>query len=242
MSINHNQIRLVAMDLDGTLTQHKSRLDAECRSALFRLSQRYKLVMVCAGGCERVYKQMGEFPIDIIGFYGMQRSTMIGGRFKLIQSRSEAVDTLLMTKNANLLRKELGFTEYDGDTIEFHASGLVTFPILGTAAPLERKLSYDPDRAKRRKVYERVCEVFSTYKVFIGGSSSFDLAPPPYRKLYALTEYAQSEGFAPKEIIYFGDDYGLGGNDEDIYNSDISFVPIDDYRQFPAMVKKLLPA
>jgi HAD superfamily hydrolase (TIGR01484 family) len=242
MSINHKLIRLVAMDLDGTLTQHKSSLDDECRSALIRLSERYKLVMVCAGGCERVYKQMGEFPIDIIGFYGMQCSTIKGSDFKLIRSRSAAVDTLLMTKKATLLREELGFTEYDGDTMEFHASGLVTFPILGTAAPLEKKLSYDPDRAKRRRVYERVCEVFSTYTVFIGGSSSFDLAPPPYRKLYALTGYAQSEGFTPKEIIYFGDDYGLGGNDEDIYKSDISFVPIDDYRQFPAIAKKLLQA
>ena len=34
--------------------------------------------------------------------------------------------------------------------MEFHASGAMTFPILGTAAKPEDKLAYDPDRGKRR--------------------------------------------------------------------------------------------
>ena len=41
-------IKLIAMDLDGTLTQHKQPLDKEHRDALEKLAKKYKLLMVGA--------------------------------------------------------------------------------------------------------------------------------------------------------------------------------------------------
>ena len=43
-----NNVKLIAMDLDGTLTQHKSPLSAETRKTLEKLSEKYKLLMVGA--------------------------------------------------------------------------------------------------------------------------------------------------------------------------------------------------
>ena len=37
-----------------------------------------------------------------------------------------------------------------------------------------------------------------------------------------------------------GDDYGQGGNDESVYLSDIAFVKVDDYRQFPKLMEAYL--
>ncbi len=204
------------------------------------MSARYRLVMVCAGGCERVYRQMDGFPVDIIGYYGMQRSTIRDGGLVILESHVSEADKALINERARLLRGELGFTDYDGDSVEFHASGMLTFPILGTAAPLEKKLAYDPGREKRRSCYGRVKEVFHDYAVFIGGSSSFDMAPPPFGKLYALSRYAGLSALSHDNIIYFGDDYGLGGNDSDVYHSDIEFVRIDDYMTFPEIARHLL--
>ncbi|MBO4412086.1 MAG: iron-containing alcohol dehydrogenase, partial [Lachnospiraceae bacterium] len=70
-----SKIRVVAMDLDGTLCQHKSPLPEENRKALAELSKRYKLLMTGAGMCRRIFSQMEEFPIDILGTYGMQFCT-----------------------------------------------------------------------------------------------------------------------------------------------------------------------
>ena len=86
------------------------------------------------------------------------------------------------------MREKYGFIEYAGDNVEFHASGVVTFPILGTKAKQEDKLAFDTDRAKRREIYDDVKEVFNDYIVFVGGSSSFDMAPAPYNKAYALAD------------------------------------------------------
>ena len=64
--------KLIAFDLDGTLTQHKEPLGEENRRVLDALRRRYRLVMVGAGQVGRIFKQMGEYPIDIIGNYGLQ--------------------------------------------------------------------------------------------------------------------------------------------------------------------------
>lgn len=238
--MDNDKLKLIAMDLDGTLTQHKSKLDDVCRDTLNKLSRHYRLVMVCAGSCERVYSQLEAFPIDIIGYYGMQRSTDQQGTLIMCENHSVPVDRELMTERVLMLRERLGLTELHGDAIEFHASGLVTFPLLGTSAPLDRKLAYDPDRSKRRSFHEQVKKVFKDYTVFIGGSSSFDIVPQPFNKRYALESYVDNIGISKDQVVFFGDDYGLGGNDENVYLSDIEFVCIDDYRQFPDIASRFL--
>ena len=102
------------------------------------------------------------------------------------------------------------------------------------------KLAFDPDRVKRRKIYAEVCENFSDYCVFVGGSSSFDMAPKPYNKFYALDLYCRENGLEHENVLFIGDDYGTGGNDESVYLSDIPFLCVDDYTTFPERVKPLL--
>ena len=70
--MDKNKIKLIAFDLDGTLTQHKSPLGEENRKVLEELSKKYKLLMAGAGMCNRIFNQMGKFPIDVLGNYGMQ--------------------------------------------------------------------------------------------------------------------------------------------------------------------------
>ena len=136
--------------------------------------------------------------------------------------------------------RRFGYEEFAGESVEYHPSGCVTFAILGTKADQADKLAFDPDRKKRRAFYSEVKELFSEYRVFIGGSSSFDMAPAPYDKRYALEKYCKEKGYLPEEVLFIGDDYGEGGNDESVYLSDFNFLKIDDYRTFPELTKFLL--
>ena len=74
IEFDSGKIRLVAMDLDGTLTQHKSPLIPENKNALDELGKRYKLLMVGAGQVMRIFNQL-KYPIDIVGNYGLQYGT-----------------------------------------------------------------------------------------------------------------------------------------------------------------------
>ena len=70
--MNLSDVKVVAFDLDGTLTQHKEQLTPQNKAVLEQLSKRYKLVMVGAGQVMRIFNQLGQFPIDVIGNYGLQ--------------------------------------------------------------------------------------------------------------------------------------------------------------------------
>ena len=235
-------IKLIAMDLDGTLTQHKTPLCDENRKTLEALSKKYKLLMVGAGMCPRIFNQLGKFPIDIIGNYGMQCAVYDSelGDIRIVSDAKLTADRESIEKRVSYFREKYGFTSFRGDSVEYHASGCVTFPILGTKAYQEDKLAFDPDRSKRRAIYPEICEAFPEYTVFVGGSSSFDMAPHPYNKAYALGEYCRERGISHDSVIYIGDDYGEGGNDESVYKSDFGYLKIDNYLDFPKVVAHLL--
>lgn len=237
-----NNIKVIAMDLDGTLTQHKTPLSPEHREILTALSKKYKLLMVGAGQVMRIFNQLEKFPIDIIGNYGMQygKYNPQTKSIDIIKDITLPCDKEKVTQKINYFREKYSFTAYAGETVEFHPSGCVTFPILGTSAKQQDKLSFDPDRKKRRKIYNEVVEAFSDYCVFVGGSSSFDMAPKPYNKFYALDLYCKENNLSHNEVVYIGDDYGLGGNDEAVYLSDFNYLKIDNYLDFPKVVESLL--
>ncbi len=237
---NIKAVKLVAMDLDGTLTQHKTKLTDANRQALAALSQKYKLLMVGAGQVMRIYEQMERFPLDIIGNYGLQYGEYVDGTMQIRRDLVLPCDRKTVTEKIAFLRRKHGFEAFRGESVEFHPSGCVTFPILGTKALQEDKLRFDPDRAKRRKIYTEVCDLFSDYCVFVGGSSGFDMAPKPYDKYYALDRYCAEHKIAHEEVVYIGDDYGMGGNDESVYRSDFPYRTIDDYTTFPQVISPLL--
>ncbi len=235
--------KVFAFDLDGTLTEHRTWITDENLAVLQELKERgIRIVITGAGQATRIFRQLREFPVDIIGNYGMQYSVYseATGELKAVRDIVLPCDRESVAARAAVLREKFGFTEYTGEHVEFHPSGCVTIPLLGTKAEISDKLAFDPDRAKRRAIYDEVVAMFPEYTVFVGGSSSFDMAPAPYNKYYALDLLCREEGYTHEDIVYIGDDYGTGGNDESVYKSDIDFLTIDRYTDLPEIIHNYL--
>ncbi|MBO5286073.1 MAG: HAD hydrolase family protein [Clostridia bacterium] len=221
--------KLICFDLDGTLTQHRTPLGDKNRAVLERLAKKYKLLMVGAGATKRIYDQMGGFPIDILGNYGMEESVIKDGKYTLIRQTITPVDRDFFTKQIEYLRAKYGYTEYKGESVEFHPSGMVTFPLLGTKADIADKVAFDPDRSKRKVLYPEVLEIFKDFAVYIGGSSSFDFSAKAFNKYDAIMTYAKEHGYNKDEILYVGDDFGDGGGDSHVRIYGMDYVCITDY-------------
>lgn len=233
------QKKLLCFDLDATLTAHRCPLEPAARQLLDTLRQKYDVIMVCAGNCPRVYKQMGEYPITILGNYGMQESTVENGEFKIVREDVFPADTAFFREQNEYLREKYGYTKYYGEPLEFHATGMVTMGLLGTEAPVELKHEFDPDRAKRRVMYPEVCEIFKDYSVYIGGSSSFDFSAKQYNKYDAVMRYATEHGYTEDQVLFVGDDFGDGGGDSHVRIKGMDYIWITDYTQTPEVLKFL---
>ncbi len=232
--------KVLAFDLDGTLTEHRTWITDERLAMLDSLKEDgFRLLILGAGQARRIFTQLREYPMDIIGNYGLQYAVYREerGDLEFLRDITLPCDRESVSARIAVLREKLGFADYRGESVEFHPTGCVTFPLLGTKAPIADKLLFDPDREKRRAVYEDVAAAFPEYSVFIGGSSSFDMAPKPYDKYYALSRFCEEQGYDKSEAVYFGDDYGKGGNDECVYLSDIDFVRVDRYERLEEIVE-----
>jgi hydroxymethylpyrimidine pyrophosphatase-like HAD family hydrolase len=247
--VRGHEKKLIALDLDATLCQHRSAIPPENLAALKKLQERYRCIMVGAGNAPRIYRQMGNHPIEIVGNYGMQEADGLSGELKLVRAVTNQVDKGFFLEKTDYLRKKYGYTEYAGDSVEFHPSGMVTFGLLGTKALKEDKVKFDPDRAKRRAMYREVCEIFKDYSVYIGGSTSFDFAGKSYNKYDATLDWAKRHGYTLDDIVFIGDDFADGGGDSHVRTKDktkvggyprMDYIVINDYRKFPQAVQVLL--
>ena len=116
---------------------------------------------------------------------------------------------------------------------------MITFGLLGTNADKNDKLTFDPDKKKRMAMYPEVLEIFKDFSVFVGGTTSFDLAEKKYNKFDALMRYAKAHGFTKDEVLFVGDDFNDGGGDSHIRLGGIDYVQIYDYNTFPDKMKFL---
>ncbi len=232
--------KLLCFDLDATLCQHRSPIPEANLNALKMLQSQYKCIMVGAGNAPRIYRQMGNYPIDIVANYGMQESTVTNGEFRIVKAVTNTVDRKFFREKTDYLRQKYGYTEYEGEPLEFHASGMVTFGLLGTKPAAEHKIAFDPDRKKRRAMYKEVCEIFKDFSVYIGGSTSFDFAGPQYNKYDATLSWALRHGYKLEDIVFVGDDFADGGGDSHVRIKGMDHLVVTDFRKFPQVVSVLL--
>ena len=158
----------------------------------------------------------------------------------IVKAVTNEVDRAFFREKTDHLRKKYGYTEYEGEPIEFHASGMVTFGLLGTAPSAEHKVAFDPDRKKRRAMYPEVCEIFKDFSVYIGGSTSFDFAGKDYNKYDATLAWAEDHGYTLDDIVFIGDDFADGGGDSHVRIKGMDHIVITDYRKFAEAVGVLI--
>ena len=238
-AVDGRRKKLVAMDLDATLCQHRSPIPERNLAALGELKKHFKCIMVGAGNAPRIYHQMGDYPIDIVANYGMQVAEAEDGNFRIVKAVTNEVDRAFFREKTDYLRQKYGYTQYEGEPLEFHASGMVTFGLLGTKPSAEHKLAFDSDRKKRRAMYPEVVKIFKDYSVYIGGSTSFDFAGKQYNKYDATLTWAKEHGYTLDDIIFIGDDFADGGGDSHVRIKGMDHIVITDYKNFANAVKVL---
>jgi HAD superfamily hydrolase (TIGR01484 family) len=215
--------KLIVFDLDGTLAESKSSLDAEMSGLLHDLLAIVKVAVISGGDWPQFEKQFVSILPHDERLLNLSLLPTSGTKFYRYDSAgwkkiySEDFTPEEREKIVSSLRKAIGVAGFEikkiwGEQIEDRGSQ-VTFSALGQQAPLEEKDKWDPDVSKRRKIKSILETFIPEFSVRTGGSTSIDITRPGIDKAYGIRKLRDLLGISMREMIYVGDALYVGGND-----------------------------
>ncbi|MDB5266566.1 MAG: HAD-superfamily hydrolase subfamily [Parcubacteria group bacterium] len=227
--------KLVAFDIDQTLTESKSPLDAEM-AALLRTLLDKKRVAVISGGTFEQFKKSIIDPLGasedelrylyLLPTMGAQLYEYKGG-WKEVYSYALSEDEKQKIMEAfGLAFRETGFVQPEriyGVQIEDRGTQ-ITFSALGSDAPNELKYSWDPDHHKRSALVVVLQRELPNFALSIGGTTSIDVTRQGIDKAFGLHELMKHLELSKEEVLFVGDALFPGGNDASVIPTGIPYA------------------
>ena len=230
--------KLVVFDLDGTLAESKSSLDAEMSGLLHDLLTVVKVAVISGGDWPQFEKQLlSNLPHDerlanlsLLPTCGTKFYRYDSADWKKVYSEDFTADQ--REKILSSLKKAIGVAGFEiemlwGEQIEDRGSQ-ITFSALGQQAPLEEKEKWDSDFAKRKKIQAILDTLIPEFSVRIGGSTSVDITKPGIDKAYGIRKLRDLLGISLEEMIFVGDALYVGGNDYPAEQAGVVSIPVRD--------------
>ena len=245
--------KIIAFDLDDTLSVAKSAISPEMAELLVRLLEKYEVCIISGGNIEQFKLQVIN-NLDAQSHHLKQFHLMptCGTQYWLYdeeandwvrqyaneptnEQKRRAIEAL--TNGA----KELGlWPEYPyGEVVEDRGSQ-VTYSALGQQAPSGEKYAWDPDNAKRLKLREYVLPFIPDLEVRIGGTTSIDVTLAGVDKAYGMKQLLAATGVVMDDILFVGDKLEEGGNDYPVKAMGIDSIAVEKWQDTALIVETLV--
>ena len=214
--------QLVVFDLDGTLAESKSALDAEMAQLLEGLLGVVKVAVISGGAWQQFETQILAHLPSGESLKNLSLLPTCGTRFYRYRTGWELLYAEDFTgvqrqKILDALRRSIDrvgekVPKTWGEVIEDRGSQ-ITFSALGQQAPLEEKKKWDPDFAKRKKIIAVLEPLIPEFSVHLGGATSIDVTQRGIDKGYGIQKLRDVLRIEIAEMLFIGDAVFPGGND-----------------------------
>ncbi len=214
--------KLIVFDLDGTLAESKSAVDAEMTKLLNSLLGIVKVSVISGGAWLQFEKQVLAHLSHDERLKNLSLLPTCGTKFYKFDSKWELLysedftDTekqkIIGAINKAIESSDCKVARVWGDVIEDRGSQ-ITFSALGQQAPLEEKKQWDPDFAKRERMKVILDKLIPEFSVRLGGATSVDVTKHGIDKGYGIRKLRDVLGISIPEMIFIGDAVFPGGND-----------------------------
>jgi phosphomannomutase len=227
--------KLIVFDLDGTLAESKSSLDAEMSTLLRDLLDVAKVAVISGGDWPQFERQvLAHLPHDerlanlsLLPTCGTKFFRYSGDWKKIYSEDFTPDEKKKIIDSLNKASQVAGFEveKVWGEVIEDRGSQ-ITLSALGQQATLEEKIKWDPDFAKRKKIKAILDPLIPGFSVRLGGATSIDVTKPGIDKAYGIRKLQDILGISLKEMIYVGDALFPGGNDYPAEQVGVISIPV----------------
>ena len=240
---------LIVFDLDGTIAESKSSLDAEMSALLRDLLSIVKVAVISGGNWPQFQKQMISNLPDGANFKNLSLLPTCGTKFYRYNSGWEQLYSEDFTdeekeKVISSLQKAIRLSDVDvevvsGELIEDRGSQ-ITFSALGQQPPLDEKKKWDPDFAKRRQMKAFLDNLIPEFSVRLGGTTSIDVTRQGIDKGYGIRKLRDILGVAINEMIFIGNALFLGGNDYPAKEAGVVSIQVRDPNEAKRVIEAIV--
>ncbi|MGP0067753.1 MAG: HAD-IIB family hydrolase [Isosphaeraceae bacterium] len=241
--------KLVVFDLDGTLAPSKSSIDPEMAGLLNKLLGSIKVAVISGGNWPQFQKQVLSHLDDDQTINNLSMLPTCGTQFykhdkgweKLYAEdfTGEQRDKIISSLNKAIDQSGLKAEKTWGPVIEDRGSQ-ITFSALGQQAPLEEKVKWDPDFAKREKMKAILDPLIPGFSVRLGGSTSIDITKPGIDKAYGIRKLRDILGISIEEMIFVGDALFPGGNDYPAEQAGVVSIRVRDPHETKRVIETII--
>lgn len=227
--------RLIAFDLDDTVTVSKSLVTEAMADRIVSLLERFDVALISGGRFEQFDEQVlshleqSNFErLHILPTSGTRYYRFVDGEW-LAQYAEDLTETEkdVIIRVLERSAKELGLWEVEtyGEVIEDRGSQ-ITFSALGQQAPSELKYRWDPTQEKKRALRDHAAPLLPNMSVRMGGTTSIDVTREGVDKAYGMRRLMQATGLSEAEILFYGDQLREGGNDFPVKEMGIDTIEV----------------
>ncbi len=241
--------KLIVFDLDGTLAESKSAIDAEMAALLDSLLEIVKVSVISGGAWRQFEKQVLAHLAQDERLKNLALLPTCGTKFYQYGSKWELLYSEDFTdeekqKIIGALKKAIGSSDCGaakvwGDVIEDRGSQ-ITFSALGQQAPLDEKKKWDPDFAKRKRMKALLDELIPEFSVRLGGATSVDVTKPGIDKAYGIRKLRDVLKIPIPEMIFVGDAIFPGGNDYPAKEAGAVSIEVKDPHETKRVIEAVL--
>lgn len=241
--------KLIVFDLDGTLAESKSSLDAEMATLLGTLLNIVQVAVISGGNWQQFKQQLlANLPDD----ERLKRLCLLptcGTKFYQYESDWKLLyaedfkdnEKATIMHNLRQVIEDLAFQAHQtwGEVIEDRGSQ-ITFSALGQQAPIEEKKKWDPDFVKRKKMKTALDQLMPEFSVRLGGTTSVDVTKPGIDKAYGIRKLRDTLGIAIEEMIFVGEALFPGGNDYPAKEAGVQSIQVRDPNESKRVIEAII--
>jgi len=241
--------KLIVFDLDGTLAESKSPLDAEMSILLHELLATVQVAVISGGDWPQFEKQvLSHLPQDgrlnglsLLPTCGTKFFRYSGAWKKIYSEDFTAEERSKIVTTLGKAVEDAGFhaEQLWGDPIEDRGSQ-ITYSALGQHAPLAEKSKWDADYGKRKKIKALLDIQLPGFSVRMGGATSIDITKPGIDKAYGVRKLRDILGISLQEMIVVGDAMFPGGNDYPAEQAGVIAIPVRGPEDTKRVVQAIL--
>jgi len=241
--------KLVVFDLDGTLAESKSSLDAEMATLLSTLLGMVEVAVISGGNWQQFKEQLlANLPHDE-RLNHLSLLPTCGTKFYQYESGWELLyaedftdeEKVKIVRALEQVIEASAFPAHEtwGEVIEDRGSQ-ITFSALGQQAPIEEKEKWDPEFAKRKKMKAALDHLIPEFSVRLGGTTSVDITKPGIDKAYGIRKLRDTLGIAIEEMIFIGDALFPGGNDYPAKEAGVLSIQVRDPNESKRVIEAII--